>query len=257
MIDNLKEIVESGNFTHKEVTEKFEITPRQLYYLVKKYGMQNNLITDRSFMKSSEFSQAISRGNSGKIRSEEQRENYRTAAAARFVKNNRGDGWHHSPETIEKITNSNLQTYENLPQKWLDACILNDEWFIKLSENAPLTKDAAHTHKVIESKVGMSYEEWQIVRGEYDKYCAEVRKFTERQTLNTLENYDKRGTEYHLDHKFSMHEGFRMRVSSEIVGNITNLRMITAQENLTKNKNCSITLQQLLEEYDEHSKRTS
>jgi hypothetical protein len=55
-----------------------------------------------------------------------------------------------------------------------------------------------------------------------------------------------------LDHMFSIREGFRQNISAEIIGNIVNLTMITAHDNCTKNKKCSITLQELLEKYNEY-----
>jgi len=255
-IDKLREQVESGDFTHNDIVSTFGITKRQLQYLIVKFTLTNNLIVDRSYMRTDEYKNKISVKNTGKLRTEEQKQHYKDAANKREIKNNVGSGWHHSKETVKKITESNIKTYSTLPQKWLDSCINNDDWFRKLSENAPLTKSAEHTRKSVEAKVGMSYKEWQIVRGEYNKYCAEVRKITTAQPLSNLINYDKRGSEYHVDHKFSMCEGFRQQISPEIIGHITNLTMITSQENITKNKKCSVTLQQLLEGYDEYCKRS-
>lgn len=64
----------------------------------------------------------------------------------------------------------------------------------------------------------------------------------------------KRGKNYHLDHKYSIFEGFNNGVSPKIVGQYYNLEIITAYDNLKKNKQCSITLNELLE-YEKNNKR--
>jgi hypothetical protein len=56
----------------------------------------------------------------------------------------------------------------------------------------------------------------------------------------------KRGKKYHLDHKYSIFEGFNSGVSPKIIGEFYNLEIITSHENLKKNKKCSITLNELL-----------
>jgi hypothetical protein len=56
----------------------------------------------------------------------------------------------------------------------------------------------------------------------------------------------KRGKEYHLDHKYSINEGFINNISPKIIGGKNNLEIITSYENLKKNKNCSISLNELL-----------
>ena len=71
--------------------------------------------------------------------------------------------------------------------------------------------------------------------------------------ISNLHNFEKRGHAnkgmYHLDHKFSIIEGFKQCVPPYIIGSIHNLEMITARNNLAKNRKCSITLDSLCEAY--------
>ena len=75
-----------------------------------------------------------------------------------------------------------------------------------------------------------------------------------------LPNFEKRGNikfkkdAYHIDHKFSISEGFKQGVPPEIIGDIVNLEMIPAIENIRKYGKCSITLKKLKELYDEQHK---
>ena len=90
---------------------------------------------------------------------------------------------------------------------------------------------------------------------EFKKYFNGVRCETKKQPLNQLENYEKRGKTgvvdaYHLDHKYSIYFGFKNNIPTQIIGNICNLEMIPWKENVTKNLQCSITLDELLKNYN-------
>ncbi len=82
-----------------------------------------------------------------------------------------------------------------------------------------------------------------------DIYYAEVMKHT-RKNAKDLENKEKRGRsgvdgKYHLDHKFSIMEGFLSNILPSFIGSKNNLEYIPWEENQKKNKNCSITIEEL------------
>jgi len=83
---------------------------------------------------------------------------------------------------------------------------------------------------------------------EFHDYRRKVDRITRLQPIENLENYDKWG-DYHLDHKFSVAEGFRQGVSPEVIGDITNLEFIPAVDNMRKQARCSIDKDTLLLEY--------
>jgi hypothetical protein len=56
----------------------------------------------------------------------------------------------------------------------------------------------------------------------------------------------KRGKNYHLDHKYSIYEGFLNNISPKIIGGYNNLEILKSCENLKKNKKSSIRLNELL-----------
>lgn len=58
----------------------------------------------------------------------------------------------------------------------------------------------------------------------------------------SIENLDKRGKDFHLDHIFSIKMGFCFDIKPEIIGHLTNLRIISAQENLSKGQICAKVL---------------
>jgi hypothetical protein len=52
---------------------------------------------------------------------------------------------------------------------------------------------------------------------------------------------------YHLDHKFSIHEGFKNNLSPHIISALENLEILTEYQNCSKQSKCSITLEELIE----------
>lgn len=93
----------------------------------------------------------------------------------------------------------------------------------------------------------------------FRKYSHEVRVITRRiyrkhkdiiNPLN-LKRSRKKGDGYQLDHKYSIAEGFKNNVPVEVIASIPNLEMLTVSENATKQDKCSITLNELMEKYNE------
>ena len=104
--------------------------------------------------------------------------------------------------------------------------------------NASLTK--TQRLNAIGKRYGYSsYKEYRETMSDWEKYKVDVRRITETQPIQLLENYDKRGVcgqegAYQLDHIYSIFKGFKNQVPPSIVGHIDNLQMITWEENNKK-----------------------
>lgn len=59
----------------------------------------------------------------------------------------------------------------------------------------------------------------------------------------------KRGREYHLDHIFSISEGFKQNIPIHIIASKYNLQMLYHSTNTSKNKTCWMTKEELFEKY--------
>lgn len=91
-------------------------------------------------------------------------------------------------------------------------------------------------------------------RDKFQEYRNQVGLESARYNLHLLENFDKRGPlEYHLDHKYSVFEGFKNNVPVELIGHICNLEMLRYNENTAKGGKCSITLDELKELIKNHN----
>lgn len=86
----------------------------------------------------------------------------------------------------------------------------------------------------------------------FRKYQSKVNSITRKQPLHLLENIERRGmikqNGWHLDHKFSVHAGFKNNVAPEIIGHIANLIMLPGLINIKKQEHCSITLSELTQQ---------
>lgn len=65
--------------------------------------------------------------------------------------------------------------------------------------------------------------------------------------INGIEN---RSQDLHIDHIFSIRDGFDFSVPAEIIGSPINLRMLAAKENIKKYSKSDISLEQLYDSYE-------
>jgi hypothetical protein len=71
------------------------------------------------------------------------------------------------------------------------------------------------------------------------------------------DNLPRSRYKYHLDHIFSVEEGFKQGVPTEVIGHWTNLRMLWHLDNSVKNTKCHKTLEKLMEDYHSASNSSS
>lgn len=64
------------------------------------------------------------------------------------------------------------------------------------------------------------------------------------------ENLPRGRDKFHLDHIFSISDGFKNKISPEIIGHWTNLRLVWFSENTRKNYRSGKTIQQLYEDFN-------
>jgi len=67
---------------------------------------------------------------------------------------------------------------------------------------------------------------------------------------NLIENIELRGRNYHLDHIFSIIDGFNNNVDPKIIAHVINLRIVNYHKNCSKHKRSDITLNELLKKIE-------
>lgn len=89
---------------------------------------------------------------------------------------------------------------------------------------------------------------------EYQKSVWRYTNKSYREEKQLLDPNNIRSTDWHVDHKFSISEGYRNNVAPEIIGHIANLRMLDRHTNCAiKGSKCSITLNELLTAFTSHT----
>ena len=152
-------------------------------------------------------------------------------------------------EFKEKLKNHNIEKYgvENYFNSE-DYKIKSKEASLKKYNSEYYLSSELRKQREIESGHWISDED----RTEYELYRLNVWRITNKQDLESLEDFDKRGRidldsdAYHIDHKFSIREGFEENIPPEIIGSLKNLEMIPGRKNCSKNSKCSITKEELL-----------
>lgn len=105
------------------------------------------------------------------------------------------------------------------------------------------------------SKLGMSLDEYHNRNNdldEFETYRWRVWVLTERtykKYKHVIDPENKRSTEFHLDHKFSVVKGFHKQISPELISSVYNLEILPSNTNLSKGGKCSLTLEKLQEMY--------
>jgi hypothetical protein len=100
--------------------------------------------------------------------------------------------------------------------------------------------------KIIDSKIEKGQYMPRHLLPKFEQYKRLVWKETRKNDLSLLENFKERGRKkLHLDHMYSIWQGFLDNTPPEIVGHICNLKMIDYRENLSKHVSCSLSLKEL------------
>ena len=85
------------------------------------------------------------------------------------------------------------------------------------------------------------------------EYNHRVQQYTNTQYnrhKHIIDPDNKRGKDWHLDHVYSVSQGYLNNVPINIIGDMTNLRIIPAVDNIRKGPKCDKTLESLYEDFN-------
>lgn len=175
--------------------------------------------------------------------------------------------WKNRQEKWQKTLNSKSKDeIEKINQKKNRWKNLSDNESIKLKlQIANSVKNTVSKRSLDDKrKVGKNISDGQVKFGhaiprdqlpEFKLYKNMVWNETKKHNLTLLENYHLRGKKsYHLDHQYSIWQGFVDKTSPEIVGHFCNLKMIAYKENLSKHTKCNLSLddlKKLIKDFDD------
>lgn len=162
---------------------------------------------------------------------------------------------------IKKVSNCdyieiNRKTFQTCVEKYGDHYARTEEFKIK-REQTCLLKYGVLNPFLLVKEFNIKNGKWtpDYMLNDKELYNRMVFKFQQKfkKEINFLDNFDKRGAgseEYHLDHKYSRHQGFMDCILPQYIGHICNLEMIPGSKNTSKGSKCSITKDELFEKVE-------
>lgn len=157
-------------------------------------------------------------------------------------------------EFLEKRKNTNIERYGGEPLSNPKIC--NKMFQTNLERYGYITSFGSNEiqKKSYKTRVGMTREEYLEQLPEYTAYKNRVWNVTNSQDLRIFGDKKRTINGYHLDHIYSISQGFKDDILPEIIGDVCNLRIILASENRKKSNKCNITKTELMEKYYESRK---
>lgn len=122
-------------------------------------------------------------------------------------------------------------------------------------------ENPSHLSSVVEKLSIIRKRYWQKVydnknfsieglnRGEYGRRCHQYAETQYQRYKHLVDPESKRGKHWHVDHVYSVTDGFLNNVPINIISDISNLRLITDKENYSKNRKSEKTLVELYEDF--------
>lgn len=181
-----------------------------------------------------------------------------------YIEKNRISGASHSVEYYKEksIWNKDYWLSRGLSEAEAKTCIRDLQ--VANSRKASLNKTTkSHTTHIDywlykgynELEAKQKLRERQTTRklgpaeyAELHKYYNEVLYYT-KSNAYLIENIELRSAEFHLDHIFSIRNGFDNKIPAEIIGSSVNLRIISQQQNNKKYCKSDISVDELYERY--------
>jgi hypothetical protein len=180
----------------------------------------------------------------------------------------------YSEETLQKISNGNTYTIDDYKEKYPEFVELEKPIFknnkllikckycnklftptrIQLTERLRSIKNKIYKcffYCSNDCKHNCNFFKRQVdpdTKTKFQEYSNKVwRLTTQTLKIHQIKNIELRGrNKYHLDHKFSILEGFNQNINPKILAHPKNLQMIPERKNIQKGSKCSITLKELL-----------
>jgi hypothetical protein len=152
-------------------------------------------------------------------------------------------GKSHSQESLDKISKASISHWKNKQYRELVIDRVKETY---TEERIQLWRDKMENG---------GYFTPLTEKKEVEQYKQLVWYYTRKNDLSKIKNYENRGrldenkNAYHLDHIYSITDGYLNGVEPEIIGSIHNLRFIPAIDNQVKKTRSDISLKKLKKMY--------
>lgn len=96
---------------------------------------------------------------------------------------------------------------------------------------------------------GKDFSAEGLTRREYSHRAGQYAETQYQRNKHWLDPENKRGKNWHVDHVYSITDGFLNNVPIDVISDISNLRLISDKENYSKHRHSHKSLDQLYEDY--------
>lgn len=133
------------------------------------------------------------------------------------------------------------------PSKSEDICNKRMEYFLKTYgvKNPFELSIEERIKKMIITKIQNGKYLSDENRTPFEIYKRKVWEVTDRY-IKIFPELNKRSRNIHLDHIYSIYEGFKNNIDPEIIGHFENLQLLESKLNISKSSSCWISLEELL-----------
>ncbi len=164
------------------------------------------------------------------------------------------------PSVLQKMKNTSIERYgvpnassaafvkDKRKQKALDKYGVDN---VSKSEPIRLTLSKQKTDYWDEIYSGKKFTVTGLTRIAYSHRCQQYANTQYQRYKRLLDPEEKRGKHWHLDHIYSITDGFLNDVPINIISDVSNLRLISDKDNYKKHKRSEKTLAELYEGFSE------
>ena len=93
-----------------------------------------------------------------------------------------------------------------------------------------------------------------LTKKQYIRRCQQYAGTQYQRHKEILDPDNLRGKDWHIDHIYSVTDGFLNDVPINVISDVTNLRLISSTENYKKTKNSHKSLAELYEDFKNHTR---
>ena len=104
--------------------------------------------------------------------------------------------------------------------------------------------EVASKAKKTKQDLGIWYKDYEVSE-KFKEYSRTVRGLTETSIRQNTDKFKKRGKDFHVDHIFTIKDGFSENIPPQIIANIVNLQLLDAVINSLKRTRSWITKEEL------------
>jgi hypothetical protein len=147
---------------------------------------------------------------------------------------------------LQSVKDKKRQVFQ---EKYGESAYMKTEEGKKRASNTQKTRWNERFQNMVEN---IADAEFNYTYKEYHRIVHTISNWFYRNNQDSIDPQKLRGRSWHLDHKVSICYGYQNKISPAIIGDITNIQMLSMEINVSKSYKNSMTIEELINEYNEY-----